>query len=170
VAERLVRISNLLGALAIYTNREPTKDIYDLLTPLKEDLPPQFFQDPSDLSSHYVDVFIINIPPYESVFTESRMWGSAAFEVWRHYREWGYEPKLEGLVGPDHISLELAFFSLLLAELPRSRDAAVEFAEAHLLRWVPLLRATLEVNYPDSPYTLAVQMAERLLEEAYSLL
>ncbi len=164
-------LSNALGGLALFLYKELDASTLNLIRQV-ETLEKLLAAvgDLEDLKSHFVEVFIINVPPYESVFMESRMWGSSAFEVWGHYKEMGYAPRMEGVVGPDHVALELAFFSILLAEHMKSgccEDALLEFAEAHLMRWLPLLRATLEVNFPTSPYTAAVRIAEELVEEVY---
>ena len=171
--------ANLIEAFSALLTREldgETLRVLDPLRPILEEMlrPSPWRLDPQWLASEYADVFIINVPPYESAFLgpNARLWDIPAFEVWGHYLEHGYKPDLARarVVAPDHIGLELAFLSILLRDVPRTREAVDEFLSMHLLRWVPMMLAVLKVDFPASPYTAWVESLLDLLVQLYRAL
>jgi len=162
--------ANLFGALGYLLVKE-LEDVGPIkpLLPALEELGVAVPSDLDSLRSEYAEVFIINIPPYESTFTspQNRLWDAAAFEVWGHYKEAGFVPDLHKarVVAPDHVGLELLFLSLLYEE--GRMDMVEEFLSMHILRWVPSLYAAVEVNFPKSFYAKVLKAAVDLATEAY---
>jgi putative dimethyl sulfoxide reductase chaperone len=108
------------------------------------------------LRAEYARLFLLNAPPYESLYLDEQMLLNTAttIGVVEAYRDGGYSPA--GQVGaPDHVGLELAFIGhLALAEadaLTRGDAAAVAhgrgrqqaFLAAHLGRWAPVWATAL---------------------------
>jgi len=103
------------------------------------------------LRAEYARLFLLNAPPYESLFVDERMLlnTAATVAVVAAYRDAGYSPA--GQVGaPDHVGLELAFLGHLAGmeadawarddatgtAASRARQRA--FLTAHLGRWAPI--------------------------------
>jgi TorA maturation chaperone TorD len=175
-----VAISNITGALSLFLVKELDYETIKKLDSLREfllnagiDL---YNLNVNDLKIEYTDIFIVNIPPYESVFIgpNNRFNDIPAFEVLEHYKKFGYYPKLEGLavMFPDHAGLELGFLSILFEKIIAegySKDLIEgidEFLTYHILRWFPILYATLKVNYKDSIYTKIIKLAVDVSVEA----
>jgi TorA maturation chaperone TorD len=108
------------------------------------------------LRAEYARLFLLNAPPYESLYLDEQMLlnTAATVAVVEAYRDGGYSPA--GQVGaPDHVGLELAFVGhLALVEadaLARGNAAAVAgsrarqraFLAAHLGRWTPIWATAL---------------------------
>ncbi|AFA39084.1 putative component of anaerobic dehydrogenase [Pyrobaculum oguniense TE7] len=166
----MIHYANLIGALGYILVKEledvePIRPVLPFLRELGVEIP----RDLERLRSEYADIFIINIPPYESAFTSqaNRLWDAAAIEVWGHYKEAGFQPDLAKAraLAPDHVGLELLFLSILLER--GLRDMADEFLSMHILRWVPQLYAAVELNYPKSFYAKVLKAALDLSIEAY---
>ena len=107
-----------------------------------------------DLQTEHVRLFVNAYGgspclPYESVYTEGRMLGEAAYGVAAVYAQWGVEETSEMA---DHAAVELAFAAQLarlgqLPEMEENRDLVRESLEAferdHLRTWLPDLAAAL---------------------------
>lgn len=77
------------------------------------DLP---FADPTELASAYTDVFLLNVYPYGTAFTDpsGELNGPAAQEMAALYEAHGYQPPELNVVGaPDHVGLCLGFLGKL---------------------------------------------------------
>ena len=64
--------------------------------------------DPTDLAQAFADLFVLNVPPYGSVFLDSpsELNGSSAGEVGRVFAESGFDPpELLEVAAPDHLGL-----------------------------------------------------------------
>jgi TorA maturation chaperone TorD len=110
----------------------------------------------SALRAEYARLFLLNVPPYESLYLDEQQLlnTETTVAVVEAYRAGGYSPA--GQVGaPDHVGLELAFVGYLaLAEsvaLEHGDAAAVASSRArqrafladHLGRWAPVWAVTL---------------------------
>lgn len=76
-------------------------------------LPPA---DPAELASAYADVFLLNVPPYGTVFTdpEGEMNGAEAQHVRVLFEARGYcPPELTSVGAPDHVGLCLGFLNAI---------------------------------------------------------
>src|SRR5512143_668400 len=68
--------------------------------------------DLAELAPAYADVFLLNVQPYSTVFTDpsGEMNGPAAQRLARRYAERGYQPaELKSVGAPDHLGLGLGF-------------------------------------------------------------
>lgn len=64
--------------------------------------------DPAELAGAFTDLFLLNVPPYGSVFLDSpsELNGSSAGDVRRVFAESGFEPaELAEVAAPDHLGL-----------------------------------------------------------------
>ena len=110
------------------------------------------------LRADYARCFLMNVPPYESVYLdESGMLNAATSGgVLGHYQEHGFESEAARATGaPDHLGLELEFMAHLVgralaAERIGQRAVAASLASEqahflaeHLARWVPLFGVAL---------------------------
>jgi len=71
--------------------------------------------DPSDLAQAFADLFLLNVPPYGSVFVDSTgaINGTSSGEVVRAFAASGFDPSaLREVAAPDHLGLCLGFLSL----------------------------------------------------------
>jgi putative dimethyl sulfoxide reductase chaperone len=108
------------------------------------------------LRAEYARLFLLNAPPYESLYVDDAMLlnTGATVAVVEAYRAGGYSPA--GQTGaPDHVGLELAFLGhLALSEwqaLARKDSAVVthgralrrRFLTEHLGRWAPIWATAL---------------------------
>ena len=110
------------------------------------------------LRADYARCFLMNVPPYESVYLdESGMLNVAASgAVLGHYQEHGFESEAARTTGaPDHLGLELEFMAhladrTLAAERIGQRAVVasltseqLHFLAEHLARWLPLFGVAL---------------------------
>jgi TorA maturation chaperone TorD len=75
--------------------------------------------DPSDLASAWTDLFLLNVYPYGTAFTDisGELNGPAAAAASRRYDAEGYQPpELSGTGAPDHAGLCLGFLAHLAAQ------------------------------------------------------
>jgi TorA maturation chaperone TorD len=91
--------------------------------------------DPAKLAPAYSDLFLLNVYPYGTVFTDSsaELNGPAAAEMARRYEAAGFAaPELSEVGAPDHVGLCLAFLDHLAGAGGDSESFAAEIA-----RWIP---------------------------------
>lgn len=98
--------------------------------------------EPAAMAAAYADLFLLNVYPYGTVFTEpsGELGGPSAEWAARRYEERGFRPPERLEVGaPDHVGLCLGFLDHLASR--GGRD--VEFS-AHLAGWVPVCCLAVE--------------------------
>lgn len=117
-------------------------------------------------------------PPFESVYRESRVFGSSTAGFLEALREAGLEPMTTFRLPPDHVALEIEFLAHLEArarvagegrmheEAREWSDRARDFVDRRLARWLPSLLARMESGAPDSPYTDIVRATLGILRIA----
>ncbi|MEM1627522.1 MAG: molecular chaperone TorD family protein [Sulfolobaceae archaeon] len=178
--EEEIAFSNLFGAFSLILSKEIDESLLIKLQPLQESLKSLGVDfeglNLRELRAEYTEIFIINVPPYESVFLgeNNRFMDFPAFEVLGHYKEYGYHPNTSGLavMYPDHIGLEFGFISLLFERLARGEYSKKlvsdieEFLTYHILRWLPILYATLKLNFNYSIYTKILEGSMEVSVEA----
>lgn len=128
-------------------------------------------EDIATLSADYDDLFLVPVsgrylPPFESAQRTQRLRGPLTHQVVDLYQAAGFEPNMldidimwKNLNMPDHIGIELAFFSALLAThenapAPEITDTINTFAQKHLLRWAPDFGQELAQQAHTSLYRL----------------
>lgn len=124
--------------------------------------------DPGELAVAYADIFLLNVYPYGTVYTDAagEMNGPAAQAMARRYAQHGYQPpELQAVGAPDHLGLGLG---LLGHTATRGLQAAFAEACGELLAWGPL--ACLAVQREPGAHTfyrsLAALTADTLLLNA----
>jgi TorA maturation chaperone TorD len=118
-----------------------------------------------DLMPAYSDLFLLNIYPYGSVFTDpaGEMNGPGAAELAAHYERAGFAPPEILQVGAaDHVGLCLAFLERLLER----RAMATRFA-AKLLEWTPVLAIAIDRDSSTHPFYR--QLAQTTLDRLFEL-
>lgn len=115
------------------------------------DLPPA---DLHELAIAYADVFLLNVPPYGTVFTDA--WGELnappAQRIAELYAQHGFDsPALLETGAPDHLGLGLAF----LAHLAARRTTCPEFLTL-FMAWVPACCAAVEREPCAPPFYRAL--------------
>ena len=129
--------------------------------------------DPSTLALAYADLFLLNVYPYGTAFSDpsGELNGPAAQRLAALYEAHGYQPPELNLVGaPDHLGLCLGFLAHLA-----ERDVDADLADtkvrssfcADLLVWAPVCCLAAERNPSTHPFyrTLAACTREHLLAE-----
>ncbi|MHB0867468.1 MAG: TorD/DmsD family molecular chaperone [Thermoleophilia bacterium] len=135
------------------------------------------------LAVEYTRLFVgpgPHIAAYESVYvpgageTQARLWGQAATEVARFYRELGLELP-EGQM-PDHLSLELQAMAVMAQSQADRLTAGDEdgaailaglqekFCREHLSRWVPEVCREVERETRSSFYSGMAALVAGLIE------
>jgi TorA maturation chaperone TorD len=122
--------------------------------------------DPAALAAAYADLFLLNVYPYGTAFTDpsGELGGAAAGWAARRYEERGFRPpELLEVGAPDHVGLCLGF----LDHLERRGESDVEFSSS-LLEWVPICCLAVEREPSAHPFYRAVAAVtrERLLADA----
>lgn len=108
----------------------------------------------SDLAAEYVRLFVVNVPPHESLFLESP---ESAHALSRLYAEAGWMPPGPARELPaDHVAVQL----LALATLERSGDAprAQRLVSRHLAAFVPALAWSSRRLLPPAFYTAVIEL------------
>lgn len=128
-------------------------------------LPPA---DPGELAFAYADIFLLNVYPYGTVFTDpgGELNGPAAQAMAWRYAHHGYQPpELRAVGAPDHLGLGLGFLGH--AANRGMQDAFVEACGA-LLAWAPLacLAAEREPGAHAFYQGLAARTTDTLLRHA----
>src|SRR5205823_131455 len=142
------------------------------------------------LRAEWTRIFVLNVPPYESLFVDDppMLNAEATQRVADAYRRLGRTPAAGARVGAaDHLGLELELLGQLAAEEAlalREGDAALagrrhvdqaSFLHVHPLRWAPVACLAVERCAGDPPAgfpgfrALARLCRELLLEEGESL-
>lgn len=100
--------------------------------------------DPVELSSAYADIFLLNVYPYGTIFTQpdAELNGPEARSLACLYAEHGYQPPdLLAVGAPDHLGLALGFLDYATARgLPR----AFALACGAVLAWAPVACLAVE--------------------------
>jgi len=108
--------------------------------------------DPADLAVAYTDLFLLNVYPYGTAFTDpsGELNGPAAQQVAALYDESGYRPaELSEAGAPDHLGLGIGFLGYLSENGSPAASARHEVSQRHfvseyLLGWVPICCLALE--------------------------
>ena len=98
--------------------------------------------DPADLAAAWTDLFLLNVYPYGTAFTDisGELNGPAAAVASRRFEAAGYRPpELDGTGAPDHAGLCLGFLAHL-AEQGREDSAFL----AWTLDWLPVCALAVE--------------------------
>jgi hypothetical protein len=117
------------------------------------------------MASAYTDLFLLNVYPYGTTFTDpsGELNGPSAWEVARRYGERGFRPpELSEVGAPDHVGLCLGF----LEHLERRGEKDVEFS-SNLLEWVPVCCLAVEREPSAHPFykAMAELTRQRLMED-----
>lgn len=83
--------------------------------------------DPAELAVAYTDLFLLNIPPYGSVFLDEsgELGGPSAERLAEAFRAAGFEPReLSEVAAPDHLGLLLEFVSVSGSQVLGGYDAS----------------------------------------------
>lgn len=126
-------------------------------------LPPA---DPAELASAYAEVFLLNVPPYGTVFTdpEGEMNSAEAQRVGALFEAHGYyPPELNSVGAPDHVGLCLGFMGYL-------KERGLEIGELGL-DWAPTACLAIERQPSAHPFyrALANQTRAALLKHSKTL-
>jgi putative dimethyl sulfoxide reductase chaperone len=121
--------------------------------------------DPDAMAAAYTDLFLLNVYPYGTAFTDpsGELNGPGAFQAAQRYEDRGFRPpELLEVGAPDHVGLCLGF----LDHLARGGEKDVEFSSA-LLEWVPICCLAVEREPSAHPFYRAVAAVtrNRLMEE-----
>ena len=108
-----------------------------------------------------------HMPPVESVaLGEGRFWGPATEAVSEFYRNAGFVRDSDASVLPDHISMQLDFLATL--EEQGRKEPAKDFAQEHVLRWLPVLVKHIADNTALPFYLVWARGLQTILEELYA--
>lgn len=116
---------------------------------------------PAAMAAAYTDLFLLNVYPYGTVFTDlsGELNGPAAWQASRRYEDRGFRPpELFEVGAPDHVGLGLGF----LEHLARGGEKDVEFSSS-LLKWVPICCLAVEREPSAHPFYKAMAAATRKL-------
>ncbi len=118
--------------------------------------------DPRELAQAYADVFLLNVPPYGTVFTdpEGELNSLEAQRAAALYESYGYHPlELLSVGAPDHLGLCLGF----VAHVEETGREMREFV-ASLLSWIPVCCLAVQ-REPSQPFypALASKTCQGLL-------
>ena len=119
--------------------------------------------EPETLATAYTDLFLLNVYPYGTAFTDpsGELNGLTAGWAARRYEERGFQPpELFEVGAPDHVGLCLAFLDHLAVR--GQKDA--EFS-SFVLEWVPICCFAVEREHSSHPFykALALLTRQRLL-------
>lgn len=117
------------------------------------------------------------VSPCESEHVGDRLGSKGAIlsDVSGFYRAFAYAYANDIQENPDHIAVELSFFSFLALRIAYAqferrhaaavlcRDARAKFLSDHLLRWTPNFAAALQETAPLSSYARLAQQLTQLL-------
>lgn len=131
-------------------------DSETLLRAAEADLP---CGDPAELSAAWTDLFLLNVYPYGTAFTEvsGELNGPAAAAASRRYDAAGYRPaELAGVGAPDHAGLCLGFLAHLEA---RGREDPGFLSWT--LDWLPVCALAVERQPSAHPFYRSLGAATR---------
>ncbi len=122
--------------------------------------------EPSVLAAAYADLFLLNVYPYGTAFTDpsGELNGPAAAHAAALYAEKGFRPpELFEVGAPDHVGLGLAY----LEHLERRAEEDARFSPS-FREWVPVACLAVEREPSAHPFYRAVAAAtrERVLDGA----
>ena len=120
----------------------------------------------AELSTAYTELFLLNVYPYGTVFTDpsGELNAPSAWQTLRRYEVSGYSPpELSEVGAPDHAGLCLGF----LDHLDANGEKDPEFSSL-LLSWLPICCLAVEREPAAHSFyrALAALTRARLLEEA----
>jgi Nitrate reductase delta subunit len=121
--------------------------------------------DDSLMATAYTDLFLLNVYPYGTTFTDpsGELNRPAAWETARRYEERGYRPpELFEVGAPDHVGLCLGY----LEHLASRGEKDVEFSSS-VLEWIPICCLAVEREPSAHPFyrSVAAVTRERLMED-----
>ena len=154
-------MSSALGLLSRLWLREPDSRTLDDCRELPS---VAHVGDPAALAAAYADLFLLNVYPYGTAFTDpsGELGGPSAAWAARRYEEGGFRPpELLEVGAPDHVGLCLGF----LDHLSTRGEADAEFS-SFVLEWVPVACLAVEREPSAHPFYRAVASAtrDRLME------
>ena len=125
--------------------------------------------DPADLAVAYTDLFLLNVYPYGTAFTDpsGELNGPAAQQVAALYDESGYHPaELSEAGAPDHLGLGIGFLGFLSengspAASARHEVSRRHFVSEYLLAWAPVCCLALEREPGAHPFYRALAARTR---------
>lgn len=128
-------------------------------------LAPYADDEPAAMAAAYADLFLLNVYPYGTAFTDpsGELNGPAAEQAARRYEEGGFRPpELLEVGAPDHVGLCLAFLEHLAVR--GERDAGFS---SFVLEWVPVCCLAVEREPSAHPFykALALLTRQRLFED-----
>jgi TorA maturation chaperone TorD len=112
-----------------------------------------------DLGPAYIDLFLLNVYPYGSAFTEpsGELNGPSAWETQERFEQERYRPAELSQVGaPDHVGLCLGF----LGHLEAAGRADGDFLR-RLVLWLPVCAIAIEREPSAHPFYRALARATR---------
>jgi TorA maturation chaperone TorD len=115
--------------------------------------------EPSDLAAAWTDLFLLNVYPYATAFTDisGELNGPAAAAASRRYSAAGYAPpELDGTGAPDHAGLSLGY----LAHLQEQGREDPPFL-AWTLDWLPICALAVERQPYAHPFYRDLAAATR---------
>ena len=115
--------------------------------------------DPAAIASAWADLFLLNVYPYGTAFTDpsGELNGPAAWAALARFDAAGYDPPELAAVGaPDHVGLCLGF----LAHLEESGRRDPAFL-AEILDWIPVCALAVERQPMASDFFRALAVATR---------
>lgn len=131
--------------------------------------------EPAELAQAYADIFLLNIPPYGTVFTDphSELNGPDAQRAAALYEAHGYRPpELTSVGAPDHLGLCLGFLAYLSDKrletiAPEAKRSGVRDLVSALLDWMPVCCLAVEHEPLAHPFyrTLATRTREWLMAD-----
>lgn len=121
--------------------------------------------EPDEMAAAYADLFLLNVYPYGTAFTDpsGELNRPAAGWAARRYEDRGFQPpELLEVGAPDHVGLCLGF----LEYLARAGKKDLEFSSS-ILEWVPICCLAVEREPSAHTFYRAVAGAtrERLMED-----
>jgi len=129
--------------------------------------------EPAELAQAYADIFLLNLPPYGTVFTDAygELNGPDAQRAAALYEAHGYRPpELTSVGAPDHLGLCLGFLAWceekrLETITPEAKWSGVRDFVSSLLSWAPLCCQAVEREPSAHPFyrTLAMRTCEWLM-------
>jgi putative dimethyl sulfoxide reductase chaperone len=153
-----------LGLLSRLWLREPDSEA---LAASREfpSVAPHAGDEPAAMATAYADLFLLNVYPYGTAFTDpsGELGGPNAGWTARRYEDRGFRPpELLEVGAPDHVGLCLGF----LEHLARGGEKDIEFCSS-LLEWVPICCVAVEREPSAHPFYRAVAAVtrERLMED-----
>lgn len=134
-------------------------------------------RDLNELKREYSGLFEVGsngppVPIREDLQTGQH--GKTREDLVRFYRFFNYSLDDKFAWAPDHLSVQLEFLHFLcFRESSADKDALsyqlaqVDFLQRHLLKWVPKLHTSVEVNSPGSLYGRVMQILNEFLSRDY---